>query len=325
MDSVRIGMIGCGGMARAHLRQLSAIPEARVAALADPSGEQIAECVKQFPELSSVPVYADYREMLSKERLDAVEIGTPHTQHAAQILDSLAAGLHVLCEKPLVTSTADADTVIQALKDSGKVGLLSYQRHYQPEFRTLRERLQSREFGEVTFVSTILGQEWKRMTAGTWRQDPALSGGGQLNDSGSHFVDVLLWATGLTPETVVGFCDNRGAPVDIDSAAAIRFRGGALATITVMGDFPTWHEDWTICCERGGFLIREGKITLVQNDGSKTPAEPLEPGSDPDRNFVAAILRGEPVEANFEHGKSVIQLTEAVWQSSAKGGMPISL
>ncbi|MBI5707157.1 MAG: Gfo/Idh/MocA family oxidoreductase [Armatimonadetes bacterium] len=325
MSNVRIGMIGCGGMARAHMNQLSEVPEAEIVALNDPDEGQIAACRARFPHLANVPVFKDYRDMIAAGGLDAVEINTPHTQHKQQMLDSFAAGLHVLCDKPLVTVAAEAAEVIAARNKSGKVGLLAYQRHYSPVFRRLRDSLQGGKYGKLLFVNAVLGQQWKRLTKGTWRQVPELSGGGQLNDSGSHVVDVLMWATGLEPESVSAFCDNRGAPVDIDSTVAIRFKGGAFGSISVLGDFPAWHEDWTIYCEKAGFLIRDGKLTVIEDDGSRWVAESMPGGSHPDRNFVYAILKGEPVEATFENGQRVITITEAMWRSAAQDGVPVRL
>lgn len=325
MSKVRIGMIGCGGMARAHLRQIEEIPEAEVTGLADPDPAQIEQCRKQFPALENTRSFSDYREMLDGVEMDAVQVDTPHTQHVEQTLASFAKGLHVLCEKPLVTSTEDAHRVIAARDKAGKVGLLSYQRHYSPEFRHLKSEIASERFGPVTYVHALLGQAWKRGTKGAWRQNPALSGGGQLNDSGSHIVDALLWATGLEVRQVSAFCDNRDTPVDIDSTVSIRFSGGAIGSLSILGEFPIWNEDWTISCCNGGFMIRGGKITLVDGDGACSPAEKLPLGSNPDVNFVRAILHGEPVEATFEDGLRVIRLTEAAWKSSAKGGAPVSL
>lgn len=325
MDQVRIGMIGCGGMARAHVQQLSEIPEAEIVALNDPDPKQIEATLKRFPNLAACPVYESHEAMIAAGGLDAVEINTPHTQHKEQILDAFAAGLHVMCDKPLVTTTADAKVVIAARDKCGKVAVLGYQRHFSAVFRRLRHCIQSGEYGRLTFISTILGQQWKRLTKGLWRQDPALSGGGQLNDSGSHVVDIFLWMTGAEPESVSAYCDNRGAPVDIDSTIAMRFKNGAFGSISVLGDFPAWHEDWTVCCEKGGFLVRDGKLTIIEDDGTRMTLDNMAGGSNPDKNFIGAILKGEKIECPFEDGLRVISLTEAMWESSAKGGMPVRL
>lgn len=324
MSTVRIGFIGCGGIARHHMNLLRDVPDCEIVGFADPSDDQIARCKKQFPHLADVPVFADWREMLDKVDLDATHINTPHTQHIEQCLASIAKGKHVICEKPLATTTTHANQLVEAIEKSGLVGVLAYQRHYVPLYRLIRDKIASGEFGAVTYFSAVLGQQWKRGTAGSWRQDPALSGGGQINDSGSHVVDQMLWATGLVPDVITAIMDNRGTPVDIDSAVSIRFKNGALGTLSILGDFPCWHEDFTIGCERGGFLVRFGELTIVNNDGSKYVCKDL-PGqqNNPDRNFVEAILGKAAIESPFSCARDVIKFTEGAWKSAAMGGAPV--
>ena len=322
---VRLGLIGCGGIARHHLNQILPLAEFDVAAINDTNPAMIEAAKRQFPQLADVPVYADYREMLEKAPLDAVEIHTPHTLHAEQILASFDKGLHVLCEKPMVCRVTDAHAVIAKRDAVGKVGLLSYQRHFQPEFRYIREKIGSGEFGAVTFVTALQCQNWKKGTAGSWRQDPALSGGGQLNDSGSHLLDILLWVTGLGVSKVSAFIDNCGTPVDINSALAITFKGGAQGSISVVGDAPTWHEDVTIWCEKGIFFMRNGKLSVCDARGNRYSFDSMPGAGNPDRNFLDAILGRDEVQAPFECGLRVIELTEAAWTSAARGGAVVNV
>lgn len=325
MEHVRLGLIGCGGIARWHLGLLDSIPEAKVVALCDPDPEQIARCRERFPALAEAQEFGDHRRMIAAGGLDAVEISTPHTQHLAQMRDAFAAGLHVLCEKPLATSTADALEAIAARDRARRVGVLGYQRHFQPEFRLIRERVLSGQAGAVQFVSALQCQEWKRLTTGTWRQIPELSGGGQLNDSGSHLLDVLLWATGLEVESVCAFDDARGTPVDINSSLSVRFAGGALGSVTVVGDAHAWHEDFTVWCDRESFFLRDGVLTIVSEDGSRMVVPASNSSGNPDANFVDAILGRAEVQSPFECGLAVIGLTEAAWRSAAAGGIPTAV
>ncbi len=326
MSEVRVGLVGCGGFQRHRVGNLLRVKEASICALADPSDAQILSMRATHPVTTDIPAYGDYREMIEKEGLDAVLIATPHTQHVDQILFSLAHGLHTLCEKPMVTSTQDAHRVIEARDKSGKQAMVSYQRHFQAEFRYIRDCILSGEAGEVTFISALQCQGWKKGTAGTWRQDLGLSGGGQLNDSGSHLVDIMLWSTGLQAESVSAKIDNRGTEVDIDSALSIKFRNGALGTITVVGDAPKWHEDITIWCERMMFTIRQDQgLTVQYADGNRFKAENLVGGTTADQNFIDAILGRAKVESPLECGLEVIRLTEAAWKSAAAGGHSVSV
>jgi predicted dehydrogenase len=252
-----------------------------------------------------------------------VVIATPHCQHADQILDSFEARCHVLTEKPLVTAVTDAERVIAARDASGKVGLVSYQRHYQPEFRAIRQIISSGRAGPVRYISALLSQEWLRGTSGTWRQQLSLSGGGFLNDSGSHLIDIILWSTGLRPNSVAALCDRRGTEVDINSTVSAVFDGGATATFSFIGDGMSWHEEITIWCEDLAFFIREGKLKTVDRSGvSSSP--PLEDGSmTPDQNFIDCILGRAECESPFEGGLEVARFTDAIYRSSDAGGIPV--
>jgi predicted dehydrogenase len=326
MEKVRVGLIGCGGFQRYRVGNLLKVKEAEIVALADTSEDQLSAMRATHVATANLPAYSDYREMIEKGGLDAVLIATPHTQHIDQILYSLDHGLHTLCEKPMVTTVADAHRVIKARDKAQKQGMVSYQRHFQAEFRYIRDRILSGEAGEVAYIAALQCQGWKKGTEGTWRQDLSLSGGGQLNDSGSHLVDIMLWSTGLQAESVSAKIDNRGTEVDIDSALSIKFKNGALGTITVVGDAPKWHEDITIWCERMMFTIRQDQGLAVQYaDGSRFKAENLVGGTTADQNFIDAILGKAKVESPFECGLEVIRLTEAAWKSAEAGGNSISV
>lgn len=313
-------MIGCGGFQRYRLGNVAQVPEAQVVALVDPSEEQIRLTKVQHPKLADVPTYSDANEMMDREKPDAVMIATPHTQHVGQILAALDRGVHVCCEKPLVTTVADAHKVIAAAKSAGKIGMVSYQRHFQPEFRYIRDKIKSGEAGKVTYVQALQGQEWLRAVKGTWRQQMSLSGGGQLNDSGSHLLDIILWTSGMSPKSVSGYCDNKGTEVDINSSLSIMFQNGGMGSIAVVGDALGWYEDITFWCEKMTFFMRNGQLSVMDEKQNRFKAEGLSGGGTPDRNFIHAILGKVECESPFECGLEVIRLTEAAWASSANGG-----
>ncbi|HHY99031.1 MAG TPA: Gfo/Idh/MocA family oxidoreductase [Firmicutes bacterium] len=321
MQEIRVGLIGCGGNMRGHIKRLMGIPEVKIAAISDPSEENIQEAIDTL-ELGRVKRFSDYTDMLARVGLDAVVISSPHTLHARQICDSLRSGLHVLVEKPMVCSVEDALKVIALKEEMGKVVLVSYQRHYAPSYRYARELIQSGKWGKVQFITAWQCQNWKRATVGKWRQDPALSGGGQLNDSGSHLLDIVLWMTGLTPKEVFAYIDNCGTPVDVLSAISVSFQEGAIGNLSVVGDSNTgFDEGINIWCENGMIEIRgAGHGSLILRDPDpRTPDEAeLPAGSIPDANFIAAIRGREEVQSTAEDALKVIELTEAAWESARR-------
>lgn len=314
---IRIGMIGCGGIARGHVKRLMEVPEAEIVALNDTSEASIARLHERVPETSGIPVFANYHEMLDKVKPDAVEIATPHTLHFQQAMDSIDCGCHILLEKPMVCSVEHAKKLIAHAKAKDRIIVLSYQRHYQSQFRYMKKAIEEGQLGEVTFVSALQCQGWKKGTAGTWRQIPELSGGGQLNDSGSHLIDIILWTTDLAVNEVHSYIDDCGTPVDINSALSIKFKNGAQGTVSVVGDSTCgWYEDFTIWGERGVLFYRNGALTHCGPDGQMFQPQDLPEEGNPDRNLIDAILGRDIVWAPPICGLRVIELTEAAWESA---------
>ena len=289
------------------------------------SEESIARAKERNPGAAELPTFGDYKEMLAQVEMDAVQISTPHTLHFDQIMDSLDKRLDVLCEKPMVCTVDHAQQVISKAKEVEKILMLAYQRHLMADFRYVRNQIMAGELGDIQFISAMQDQGWYRGTAGTWRQQLSLSGGGQLNDSGSHLLDIILWMTGLEVEQVQAFVENFESEVDINSALSLRFRNGAMGNLSVVGNSPTggmW-EDITIWGTKGVVYMRQGKVSIkVAGSNEVYQPENLPGASSPDRNFVDAILGRDEVQIPATCGLRVIELTEAAWKS-AETGRPV--
>jgi len=326
MNKVRMGLIGCGGNMGGHLRRLMDMKDVEIVALADPSEASFERLFTRVPEAKELPRFTDHKDMLAQIEMDAVEISTPHTLHFEQIMDSLDKRLHVLSEKPMVCSVDHAFEVMEKAEEVGKILMVSYQRHLAPTFRFIRNQIQAGEIGDVLFVQAMQDQHWYWNQQGKWRQVQALSGGGQLNDSGSHLLDIVLWMIDETPHTVSAMMDNFDTEVDINSALTIKFENGALANFSVVGTGPgpgMW-EDITIWGSKGAIYSRNGKVTCKY--GGKDPVEIDHLPSrfeSPDQNFVDAILGRDEIQVPPSCGLRVIQLTEAAWESAEKGGRPV--
>ena len=317
-SKVRVGMIGCGGALGGHMRRLAAMDNVEVVGLADPSKETLARWKEHFDCLSSVPTFSDHKEMLKKVEMDAVEIGSPHCFHYEQICDSLEKGLHVLCEKPMVCTVQHAEDVLARV--DGRVFQVSYQRHFQPAFRHMRDAIRRGEIGEIQYVAALQCQNWFESQKGRWRQNMAFSCGGQLNDSGSHLIDIVLWVSGLQADEVFAYSDNFGCEVDINSAVNIKFTSGAQGTFNIVGRFPAgFWEDISFVGRDGALMIRQGKLSQVTKGSQPVEVTPDYAPNDPDANFIGAILGKEEIQAPPECGLRVIEVTELAWKSTASG------
>jgi predicted dehydrogenase len=323
---VKLGLIGCGGIMQMHLNQLEPVKAAEVVGLADTSRASLSKIKKAYPKLADLPTFSDYRRLLDKVEMDGVIIASPHTTHYEQIMTCLDQGLHVLTEKPLVCSVAHAKDVIRKAKQKKRVLMISYQRHFSPAFRYARQLIAEGAIGRVTFISALQAQQWLRGTRGTWRQQPELSGGGQLNDSASHLFDIILWVSDLQPTAVYATIDNRGTKVDINSGITVQFNGGAIANISVVGDSPGWWEDVAYYGESGAIYIRGDRIILQERGAdawgklkSSDVTDKLRYKGNADKNFVDSILGKDEPQTPPIWGLRVIQLTEAAWESGRSG------
>jgi len=326
-EKIRVAFIGCGGNSRGHGRRIAAEPDAEIVGICDVSEAAMQAFRESVGVDAKVPSFTDYRDMLAAVKPDAIEISTPHTLHFQQIMDALDAGCHVLTEKPMVCTVEHAREVIAKAEKTGKHLMIGYQRHFHPVYKYCRDVVQSGELGKVHFVTAHQCQNWYRNQRGRWRQDPKLSGGGQLNDSGSHLLDILLWILEASPGEVFAMMDYFDTQVDILTAMTIKFDTGALCNISVVGHTAgSMREDVTIWLENGTLFVRAGKLYREEQGTGmvEVAREQLPEGGEKDRAFLDLILGKAENVVDATNGLRVIQLTEAAWQS-AETGKPVKV
>jgi predicted dehydrogenase len=261
--------------------------------------------------------------MYAESRPDAVAIVTPHTLHFEHGMEALEAGCHVLMEKPMVTDADQAYALDAKVKETGKIFTIGYNTPCTPAFRYLRDLVRREELGRLETVTGWLTQNWRQGTRGTWRQDPALSGGGQMYDSGAHLFNSLVWTVEQPVRDVLAFVDNLDTPVDINGTVNIRFASGVLAVITIVGNCP--------CSGAGMYLsFTEGRvevdgwggawIKVFKRDVGEVQDLPLTGAAQtPNDNFIDAVLgRAEP-QTSPRNGIQQSELMDAIYESARTG------
>jgi predicted dehydrogenase len=176
---------------------------------------------------------------------------------------------------------------------------VGYNTPCNPNFSYLRDLIRQGTLGRLETVTAWQSQDWKRLTTGTWRQKPELSGGGQMYDSGAHVFNSLVWLLEVPVRDVLAFTDNLGTPVDINGTANIRFENGVLAVVTIAGNCPNDGAGMCMTFEEGRVEINpwDGSgLKVIRRDGkAETPVFETQ-SQTPNDNFVAAILgRQEPM------------------------------
>ncbi|MDE0026386.1 MAG: Gfo/Idh/MocA family oxidoreductase [Spirochaetaceae bacterium] len=324
--AIRIGILGCGRMSRNHAKRILEHPDAELVALCDVDTGLIERWVEEnllepLAGSPAPPAYADAAAMYREAALDAVVISTPHTAHFEHGKQAIAAGCHVFMEKPMVTDTAQARELERLVAASGRILVVGYNTPSTPAFRYLREVVRAGTLGKLELVDGFLSQGWRASTTGTWRQDPALSGGGQAYDSGSHLLNSVVWTVESSPERVFAFMDNQGTPVDINSVLAVRFANGVMASITVSGNCAAAGAGLVFIFENGRVEIDGWTGSWIRVYGADGEIEPELPGgaAAPIVSFIDAVLgRAEPASSP-RNGVIYSELMDAVYASAASG------
>lgn len=259
---VRVGIVGCGGMARAHLKAMLQMTDSTsICAICEPLTSNYEMAGKMFSDagLPVPPNEPDWERFLQRfaGELDALFIITPHAYHHDQTKSALEAGLDVLLEKPMVINAAEARSLIETRDRTGKLLVVAFPGSLSPQVRQAVSLLRSDNLGSILNVSASVWQNWQPMTINTWRQQPELAGGGFLFDTGAHVLNTVSDLVGEGFAEVAAWMDNHGAPVDILAAVMGRTRSGAFVTINACGStIPSCASDIRVFCERG--ILRTG-------------------------------------------------------------------
>jgi len=313
---------GCGGMANWHAEELLKTGKVKIVALVDPSPPN-AEAFKKQHAPDAV-VYESLQTLMDKPpcKVDAVVIVTPHTLHYSQAKLALQHGLHVLCEKPMVTSTADAYDLWQTAKQSGKLMEITFQSPYTANFGYLASARDAGTLGRVDAITGWISQGWLALTMNTWRQTPALSGGGYMYDTGAHLLNAIMWLMNDPVVEVACFFDNHNSPVDITGVAVMKFQNGATGSVTFAGNTPTFESELKIFTDKLTVHTNAygSKLEIFGKDRSWIEAKvDTNVSQTPHANFIAALEGREPLRVPVRYGVLLSALMDAMYESGQSG------
>ena len=209
---------------------------------------------------------------------------------------------------------------------AGTILMVSYQRHYSPTHRYIQQQIQAGVIGRIQFVTGLQHHGWYWEQRGQWRQDPELSGGGQLIDWGSHLMDCVMYASGLRISAVMAHENRYDLDVDVDMTISARFENGAIGSFAHVGNAAApAAEDMGFYGSEGTLLVRGVEYNTVDElrhyDAKQEQVEigELPAPSSPDHNFVDAILGRDEVHSSGEGGLDVLRVNEACWESARAG------
>jgi predicted dehydrogenase len=233
MRALRTAVVGCGKVGHLHAAALQNLAESELVAGCSRSAARAGA----FAEKYGVAAFTDVAEMITKTRVEAICLCTPHPEHAAPTITAARHGVHVLVEKPLAASLADCDAMLAAAREHGITLGTICQRRYYPPCARIHEALQAGKLGRpILGTATIFGwRDEAYYQSDPWRGSWAREGGGVLVNQAPHQLDLLIWYLGEIEE-VFGYWANQNHPyieVEDTAVAVIRFKNGALGNLVV--------------------------------------------------------------------------------------------
>jgi predicted dehydrogenase len=342
---LRFGFIGAGAISHYSADSVRRHPHAQVIAAQDTHPGRL----KELLEAKGIPRgYATAAELFADPEVDAVYIAVPNKFHVPLAIEALAAGKHVLLEKPFAMNLAEAEQAAQAAKRAGKVLTLAMNQRFDKHSQQFRALVAEGAFGEIYHVKAYWFRRSGIPRLGTWFGDRALAGGGCLYDIGVHLLDLSLYLIGnFEPVSVFGSTytkfGNRGlgeggwgisdrsaqAKFDVEDFATgqIRLANGVTISLDVSWachQEPSERIDVEIYGTEAGGAVFAGKIHRRLPDGAHVtygaPERPLiHPHKDRFHNFINHLQTGEPLCVSIEQALTVQRILDALAASSASG------
>jgi predicted dehydrogenase len=328
----RVGFIGVGVMARTHLESILRRDDTEIAAVCEPNPAAYAAAAQLIDQhgVRVPPNEPDWNRFVTTyaDRLDAVFIITPHVLHFAQATACLEAGLDVLLEKPMVMTADEARSLIETRDRSGRLLVVAFQGSLSPQVREASRLLRSGELGSILNISAVAWQDWATLTAGTWRQQPELSGGGFLFDTGAHMLNTVSDLAGEDFANVAAWLEDDGRPVDIRSVVMGRLVSGALVTLNACGSaIPSCHSDIRVFTTRA--IVRTGiwgETLELQRTGAARLRKVRSIAPMPVWEQFLNVRAGRTVNPSPpEVGLRMARLWDAIRESTATGGAVVTL
>ncbi len=344
---LKVGVIGLG-IGTQHLRRgYQGNASVEITALADLDTVRMEKVAADYPQARC---YATADEMFEKEELDLVSICTPNSLHLPLTTLALESGCHVLCEKPMAMSAAQAREMNAVAARTNRRIMIHFSSRFHQESLAMKAQVDTGVLGDIYFGRTLWHRRDNAPRFGGWFGIKALSGGGPLIDLGVHRLDLALWLMGFPKPTWVmaatydpllkARAEKENKPFDVEdlAVASIRFKNGAtllLETSWVLHQKEDQKMETSLYGTKGGMTLRnlnggytyEGEIYhetggyQFDTRHQSLPAVPRLLGID---HYVDAILNDRPHIATGEEGLAVMELLDAIYES-ARLGAPVCL
>jgi predicted dehydrogenase len=314
---VRVGLLGCGAIARrSHIPAL----QAAGASLTAFWSRTTASAEAAQAAAGTGEVVPDVAALLGRDDVDAVVVSTPNALHAAQALAAVAAGKHVLVEKPFTTDVASADAVLSAAAARGVVVMTAHNARFTPSIAAARDAVRRGDVGTVTAVRAVFCHSGPVAWApeATWFYDRALAGGGALLDLGVHLVDSIRFVLDDDVTSVAATLAGGRDGVEEDGLLLLDTRKGVVGSLHAGWRAPAADFGLTVVGDAGRVLVTGTEARLQGPDGEQV----LDLGGYADTvqsAFAAAVATGRARPPDGYDGRAAVAVVEAAYASAREG------
>jgi scyllo-inositol 2-dehydrogenase (NADP+) len=272
MKPINIAIVGLGRAGwDIHALALEKLPEHfKIAAVVDRDAGRRAEACQRF----GCGETDHFDNVLADKDIELVVIATPNLLHAPQTIAALRAGKHVVCDKPMATSLAEADAMIRAAEESGRALSIFHNMRYWPDFMKIREVIDSGILGRIVQIRLAWQRFGRRWDWQTLRE----FGGGMLNNSGAHLLDLALQLFGPADPQVTAILDRTLASGDAEDHVKVILRAPGSPTIDVEVSHtdPYPQDRWHIMGTSGGLRGTNDQLEWKWVDWSTMPPRPVD-------------------------------------------------
>lgn len=296
MKKYRVAVIGVGSIARMrHLPEYQANPHVEIVAVCDIVPERVEETAAQY----GAKAYTDYQELLDQVKPDIVSVCLPNYLHAPVSIAALEAGAHVLCEKPMATSTEEGEAMIKAAKENNRKLMIAHNQRFVASHQKAKELIEAGELGKIYSFRTAFGhggpEGWSIDGKESWffKKDQAFIGA--MGDLGVHKSDLIRYILGEEFTEVAAIVEGNAktdSDVDDNAVCLLRSESGIIGTLTASWAYNSSEDNSTV--------IYGEKATLRLED-------------DPDYSLIASYTNGQTVK--YELGQ--IQSNDAGGQTTS--------
>lgn len=314
-DKLKIGLIGLGTAGLRHAKAIGKSEEGLVVAAADPSVS-----TKSLAKEQGFAWFSEYEAMLNQADMDAVIISVPHVFLPATAIAAARHGKHVLLEKPMATTTAEADKIVQTCRTAGVRLMVNFVHRFRPEYQKAWELIQAGVIGRPVMAIDTMSTGLREMPKWVW--DEQISGGGMMMYGGVHSVDRLAWLMG-SPVTDVGAeMGTFSYPVEVEDnlAGTLSFKNGSIGVVihhrsTAKRTLGGWHT--LVYGTRGAMKLVSGKELIVEseNETVRVPGEPEDRFLGAFQEFSNSIRSDRDPVPSGEDGLHVLDVTLSLYTS----------